>query len=113
MELGVIKNRISTEPRSGFPDNNLQKATPTGLACKVIHIPPVSFHFTGGYLQETPNGVLQVFCKLYNVLIMSQRSHFSAFLLICYKIIDKNVADIKLISTFAAAFERKALILTS
>jgi hypothetical protein len=44
---------------------------------------------------------------------MSPRGRFSAFLLICYKIIDEKVAVVIIIPTFAAAFERKDLNLTS
>jgi hypothetical protein len=46
-------------------------------------------------------------------LKMSQRSNISAFLLICYKINQKKVAVVIIIPTFAAAFERKDLNLTS
>ncbi|KAF0194930.1 MAG: hypothetical protein FD166_3170 [Bacteroidetes bacterium] len=44
---------------------------------------------------------------------MSLWRNSQAFLVICYKIIDKNVVNMKLISTFAAAFERKELNLTT
>jgi len=57
--------------------------------------------------------------EIHNRLVISKSLKMSlwrnsqAFLLICYKIIDKNVVNMKLISTFAAAFERKELNLTT
>jgi hypothetical protein len=54
-------------------------ATPAGLVYKAIHLPPVSFHFTGGYLRGTPNGVFQqtLFISVHKNLFFADKTEES------------------------------------